>query len=207
MAKTYECENEAMAELAGKIVKTSAVKKTAETQDKALRSQMEGASETFFTSKVLDDGEIYGAMNIKVPGYPNTNFKVNLTPDKGAITKKMVGADLDRLYGGLKDKLFTTTETLKVSDPIALLREIILSKKDPFKDGILSITILKKDEVQGLAGTEILKTVAPAADFLEKAQDFKSSMSTDGLNFTRELVTEGWEAGVVIRDLPKLTSL
>ena len=145
-------DDKTVLDLARKVVATSTLIKNTQPLDKANRFGVEKAAAELLGRVLMEEGKVFDGVDVQIPEYPKTSFKVNLDPDKARAAKIMEGVDLDAVLGADKDKFFETKTTLKVTDAKALLRELILAKKDPFNgkdangepDPILVITVLKR---------------------------------------------------------------
>jgi len=207
MCKTYLAACDDSLRLAERVIRTSSIKKDAETVDKVNRAEM-----VKHADKVLDHcrnrslGDVpdfYGCFEVKVPGMDKLIFKVNLEPNRKKLITALAGAPLDALYGTHKDEFFATTEDVTVTDAMKLMGDVIRAGKDPFKDGILGLVVLKKDEVKGLGGIAVKEVTLPRVDFLDQVEAKKDDLSDDALKFTSSLITEGYEGECYVRNLPK----
>ena len=194
-------DDKTVLDLARKVVATSTLIKNTQPLDKANRFGVEKAAAELLGRVLMEEGKVFDGVDVQIPEYPKTSFKVNLEADKARASKIMNGVDLDATLGTDKDKFFETKTILNVTDAKALLKELILAKKDPFKDGILTITVLKRDEVEGLAGTEIVESTLPRAEFLQAAAEHVGSLSAEGQKFIRELAGS-YDCKCVVRGLP-----
>jgi hypothetical protein len=165
------------------------------TQEKAASEEI-GKKAEHERREEINRGNYIGM--IRVTGDKQTPIRIEFRLDNGAldVTEE---ANLDALYKGSRPVLFKREKIVtEITDPLALIQELIAEGKNPFDFLELKVRDGMDHAVVDSKNLTTAEAFLPTEGFLTTIEGIKSSLSDDAKTFTKNYLETALKPRVVL---------